>query len=155
MIDATDLHILKILQEKARISNAEISRQVGMAPSAILERIRKLEQQGIIEGYEVRVNPRCVGLGMIAYVRIEAGNDSPSLGQALAAIPAVQEVHQIAGTDGYLVKIRVADLAALGRVLSQDLRLPGVRATRTDVVLSTLKETLNVPLDSLGASAAP
>jgi Lrp/AsnC family transcriptional regulator, leucine-responsive regulatory protein len=103
----------------------------------------------------VRVNPRCVGLGMIAYVRIEAGNDSPSLGQALAAIPAVQEVHQIAGTDGYLVKIRVADLAALGRVLSQDLRLPGVRATRTDVVLSTLKETLNVPLDSLGASAAP
>jgi Lrp/AsnC family transcriptional regulator, leucine-responsive regulatory protein len=155
MIDATDLHILKILQEKARISNAEISRQVGMAPSAILERIRKLEQQGIIEGYEVRVNPRCVGLGMIAYVRIEAGNDSPSLGQALAAIPAVQEVHQVAGTDGYLVKIRVADLAALGRVLSQDLRLPGVRATRTDVVLSTLKETLNVPLDSLGASAAP
>jgi Lrp/AsnC family transcriptional regulator, leucine-responsive regulatory protein len=155
MIDATDLHILKILQEKARISNAEISRQVGMAPSAILERIRKLEQQGIIEGYEVRVNPRCVGLGMIAYVRIEAGNDSPYLGQALAAIPAVQEVHQVAGTDGYLVKIRVADLAALGRVLNEDLRLPGVRATRTDVVLSTLKETLNVPLDSLGASAAP
>ncbi len=155
MIDQTDLRILKILQEKARISNAEISRQVGMAPSAVLERIRKLEQQGIIEGYEVRMNPRCVGLGMIAYVRVETTDGCDRLGESLAAIPAVQEVHQVAGADGYLVKIRVADPAALGRVLNEEFRLPGVRATHTDVVLNTLKETLNVPLDSLGACAAP
>lgn len=154
MIDGTDLHILKILQEKARIPNAEVARQVGMAPSAVLERIRKLEERGIIEGYEVRINPRCVGLGTIAYIRVQAEEPAPSsLGETLALIPAVQEVHQVVGEDGYLVKIRVADLEDLGRTLRNDFQsIPGVRSTRTDIVVSTLKETLNVPLDSLRES---
>lgn len=157
MIDDIDLAILKIVQEKARIPNAEIARQVGMAPSAVLERIRKLEERGIIEGYEVRLNPRCVGLGMIAYVRVQAEDPSPGLavGEALARISAVQEVHQVAGEDGYLVKLRVADLESLGRTLRERFQsIPGVRSTRTDIVLTSLKETLNVPLDFLRDSGA-
>ena len=152
MIDAIDHQILIILREKARIPNAEVARQVGMAPSAVLERIRKLEERGIIEGYEVRINPRCVGLGTVVFVRVHVGEGGggSELGGALARISAVQEVHQVAGEDGYLVKLRVADLDALGRILQEEfLSLPGVRGTRTDIALSTLKETLSIPLDSL------
>ncbi|MBE0597536.1 MAG: Lrp/AsnC family transcriptional regulator [Desulfuromonadales bacterium] len=155
-IDAIDLQILKILQEKARIPNAEVARQVGMAPSAVLERIRKLEERGVIEGYEVRINPRLVGLPLIAFVRLQVDPATNGrAGMALAALPAVQEVHQVAGDDGYLVKIRVADAAALGRVLHDALAgIPGVQTTRTQVVLTTYKETFGVPLDALSENSA-
>ncbi|MFA5515420.1 MAG: Lrp/AsnC family transcriptional regulator [Desulfuromonadales bacterium] len=148
-IDEVDLRILNILQEKARIPNAEVARQVGMAPSAILERIRKLEERGIIEGYEVRLNPCCFEQGLAAFVLVEAepaGNGK--LGQRLAAVQGVQEVHQVAGADGYLVKVRAADAASLGRLLREDfLAIPGIRGTQTHVVLNTVKETRRVDLD--------
>ena len=72
MIDGTDAIILKILQSNARTSNAEIARQVGLAPSAVFERIRKLEERGVIEGYAARVNPRAVELPLLAYVFVRA-----------------------------------------------------------------------------------
>ena len=68
MIDDVDEKILNILQENARTPNAEIARRVGMAPSAVLERLRKLEERGVIEGYAVRVRPKAVGLGLLAAV---------------------------------------------------------------------------------------
>ena len=68
MIDETDRQILNILQENARTPNAEIARQVGMAPSAVLERVRRLETKGVIEGYETRLNPEALGLGLLAFV---------------------------------------------------------------------------------------
>jgi Lrp/AsnC family leucine-responsive transcriptional regulator len=71
MIDAVGLKILKILQEKARIPNVEVARQVGMAPSAVLERIRKLEKQGFIDGYEVRLNPKRFAKSLVAFVRVK------------------------------------------------------------------------------------
>jgi Lrp/AsnC family leucine-responsive transcriptional regulator len=71
MIDAISLKILKILQEKARIPNVEVARQVGMAPSAVLERIRKLEKQGFIDGYEVRLNPKRFAKSLVAFVAVK------------------------------------------------------------------------------------
>lgn len=148
-IDAIDLQILKILQEKARIPNAEVARQVGMAPSAVLERIRKLEERGIIEGYEVRLNPLPFGQGLAAFMFVEAdpaGNGK--LGQKLGAVAGVQEVHQVAGPDGYLVKLRAAGPAELGRILREEIQpLPGVRTTRTQIVLNSFKETRRIDLD--------
>jgi len=148
MIDEIDLHILEILQEKARIPNAEVARQVGMAPSAVLERIRKLEERGIIEGYEVRLNPGPFGRGLAAFMFIEADpSGNGQLGRRLGEIPGIQEVHQVAGGDGYLVKIRAADPATLGTILRDQVQsLTGVRATRTHVVLDTLKETRQIDL---------
>ena len=72
MIDEIDIQIVEILQQNARTPNAEIARQVGMAPSAILERIRKLEERGVILGYSARVNPEAFGLGLMAYVLVRA-----------------------------------------------------------------------------------
>lgn len=151
MIDEISLTILEILQDKARVPNAEVARQVGMAPSAVLERIRKLESQGIIEGYEVRLNPRHFGMRQAVFLRVSAdeSDGGQAVGEALAALPEVQEVHQVACDDGYLVKLRVAGTEELGRILREKIRtIPGVREIRSSVVLSTLKETFRIPLDS-------
>jgi len=151
MIDEVDLHILGILQEKARIPNAEVARQVGMAPSAVLERIRKLEERGIIEGYEVRLNPTPFSLGLAAFMFIETDpSGNGRLGERLASVCGIQEVHQVAGADGYMVKVRAADPTSLGKILREQIQpLQGVRSTRTHIVLDTVKETRQVELHPL------
>jgi Lrp/AsnC family leucine-responsive transcriptional regulator len=149
-IDDIDYHILEILQSKARIPNAEIARQIGMAPSAVLERIRKLESQDIISGYEVRLNPDHFGQKLSAFVFVEANSaEGGTLAEKLADIAGVQEVHQVAGKDGYLLKLRVTDTETLGRILRDDIaRLEGVRTTHTQIVLSTFKETWRINLSA-------
>ncbi len=149
MIDDISLEILRILQEKARIPNVEVSRQVGLAPSAVLERIRKMEKQGVIDGYEVRLNPERFASSQIAFVQVLVREQpaTSSIGDQLAAIPQVQEVHYIAGEDCYLIKIRAADTVELGKLLrSQVAGIEGVIATKTAPVLATYKETARIPI---------
>lgn len=149
MPDATDLAILQLLQANARTSNADIARRLDMAPSAILDRIRKLEQKGIIQGYTARIAPGAVGLGLTAFilVRTEERVGLGTIGQALARVPEVLEVHHVAGEDCYLVKVRVPDTAALSRLLHERFgRLKGVRNTRSTIVLATVKEGAPLPL---------
>lgn len=148
MIDAIDQKILTILQEHARTSNAEVARQLGMAASAIFERIKKLEERGIIQGYGARIAPAALDLSLLAFVTVRTedpvGGDSTA--RALARRPEVQEVHHVAGEDCYLAKVRVKDTAALSRLMKEFGSLPGVRATRTTVVLETTKETYALPV---------
>jgi Lrp/AsnC family leucine-responsive transcriptional regulator len=149
-MDEISFKILKILQEKARVPNIEVARQVGMAPSGVLERVRKLEKEGIIDGYEVRLNPTRFDRGLVAFVfiRLQAGSDQSGFGNALAAIADVQEVHYVAGEDGFMVKVRVSDTAQLERVRREKIAaLPQVRSTRTVIALHTYKETARIPLD--------
>ena len=149
MINDIDKQILKILQENARTSNAEIARQVGMAPSAILERIRKLEERGVIQGYGVRLNGRALGLGLLAFVLVRTDELSveDEAAQQLAKMPEVLEVHHIAGEDCFLVKVRTADTEALGRLLREQISaIESVRSTRTTIVLHTAKETEALPV---------
>jgi Lrp/AsnC family leucine-responsive transcriptional regulator len=147
--DDIDRQIMAILQENARTSNAEIARRVGMAPSAVLERVRKLEERGIIEGYTARLSPRALERGLVAFVFVRA--DEPlgheDAGRVLASLPEVQEVHHVAGEDCYLVKVRAADPESLGRLLRERFGSIGsVRSTRTTVVLETVKETCALPV---------
>jgi Lrp/AsnC family transcriptional regulator, leucine-responsive regulatory protein len=149
MNDEIDAKILTILQQDARTSNADIARQVGMAPSAILERIRKLEARGVIEGYAARINPKALNLGLLAFIFVRADErlGAANAPEWLAAIPEVQELHHIAGEDCYLVKVRVADTDALARLLRERFAaLPSVRSTRTTIVLTTVKETAALPV---------
>jgi Lrp/AsnC family transcriptional regulator, leucine-responsive regulatory protein len=149
-MDDISLKILKILQEKARVPNIEVARQVGMAPSGVLERVRKLEQQGIIDGYEVRLNPARFDRSLVAFVLVtpQPGSDEPKLGGALAAVPDVQEVHYVAGEDGFMIKIRTADTVRLERIRREKIAvLPQVRSTRTLIVLQSYKETARIPLE--------
>jgi Lrp/AsnC family leucine-responsive transcriptional regulator len=149
-MDEIDLHILAILQEKARIPNVDVAREVGMAPSAVLERIRKLEKHEIIDGYEVRLNPKRFRRSLVAFITVipEKNADDSTLGAQLAQLPEVQEVHQISGEDGFLIKVRTADTQDLGKLLRQRIRaLAGVQTTKTSIALSTIKETARIPID--------
>lgn len=156
-IDDTDLHILALLQENARISNAEVARQVGLAPSATLERMRKLEARGLVRDYVARIDPRPLGYGLLAFVFVRSDEriGEPETARRLAEIPQVQEVHHIAGEDCYLVKVRAADPEQLGRLLRERFgAIPSVRSTRTTIVLETVKECPRLPLPVPAAAAA-
>jgi Lrp/AsnC family leucine-responsive transcriptional regulator len=153
MLDDIDVSILALLQSDARVSNAELARRIGMAPSATLERVRKLEERGVVTGYAARIRPEAVGLGLLAFifVRSEEGIGAPETEQALARFPEVLEVHHVAGEDCFLLKVRVADTASLGALLRDQIgALSAVRSTRTTIVLQTVKEGSALPLPTGG-----
>ncbi len=148
-MDETDFKILKILQKKARIPNIEVARKIGMAPSAILERIKKLEAKGIIGGYEVRLNPGRFNRSMIAFVYIDVNEPSciDQTGEKIAEFEEIQEVHYLSGEDCLIVKLRVADHTDLEKILRTKINsMKAVKSTRTCIVLSTFKETSRIPL---------
>lgn len=138
-----------MLQSNARETQAEIARAVGLAPSAVLERIRKLEARGFIRGYAAELSPKALGLGLLAFVAVRSDESASedSVAAALAESPEVLEVHHVAGEDCYLMKVRARDAEHLGQMLRTRFgRLPGVRSTRTTIVLETVKETSRIPL---------
>ena len=103
MIDNIDREILNIIQKDARISNAEIARQVELAPSAVLERVRKLEERGVIRGYSADIDPKVLGFGLTAIIAIRTSECGEGVGEQLAAVPEVQEVHEVAGEDCFYI----------------------------------------------------
>ena len=142
-LDQIDRGILGLMQENARISNADIARQLNMAPSAVLERVKKLEQKNIILQYTTRLNPQALHQNLLAYIFIKAadGLGCSSTAHELAKVPEVQEVHHIAGEDCYLVKIRTSDSASLMDLMRNSLsKIPNILSTRTTIVLETVKE---------------
>jgi Lrp/AsnC family leucine-responsive transcriptional regulator len=149
VLDQIDLRILKLLQANARIANADIARGLDMAPSAVLERIRKLESRHVVLGYEARLSPRVLGLGLTAFIFVKsAETGSEGTSQALANLSEVMEVHNVAGDDCFLVKLRVKDTDHLAAVLRDKVRkIPGIQSTRTTIVLETVKETAQLAFD--------
>src|ERR1043166_9483108 len=158
MIDDVDATILDLLQDNARISQADVARVVGLAPSAVLERIRKLEARGIIRGYAALVDPHALDQSMLAFVAVrteEAPGDN-SVSNALAKCPEVLELHHVAGEDCYLLKVRARDAEHVGQLLRHRFgRIPGVKATRTTIVLETVKETPRLPVSAAEPRSHP
>jgi Lrp/AsnC family leucine-responsive transcriptional regulator len=143
VLDKTDLHILRLMQENARISNADLARELSMAPSGVLERVKKLEQKNVIQQYTTRINPLALQQKLLAFIFMKA-SDGPGYSKAtleLAKIPEVQEVHHVAGDDCYLVKVRTYDSASLMRIMRERFsKIPNIISTRTTIVLETVKE---------------
>lgn len=149
MLDDISFKILNILQEKARIPNVEVARQVGLAPSAVLERIRKLEQQGYIDGYEVRLNPERFAKSLVVFLtlKMERPGLQAHIGRKLGKIPVVQEIHWIAGEDALLVKLRVADTTELAALIKETIApVKGIASTHSGIVLETYKESARIPI---------
>ena len=148
MIDATDRQILAILQESGRTSNAEVARRLGLAASGVFERIKRLEERGVLRGYTALIAPEAVELGLLAFISVRTedpvGGDVTA--RELAKRSEIQEVHHVAGEDCYLVKVRVKDTAALSQLMKEIGSLRKVRSTRTTVVLETTKESQNLPI---------
>lgn len=148
-IDPIDKKILMILQTNSKTSNADIAREVGMAPSAVFERIKKLEEKGVIKSYNAHLNAKLVGQGLLAFVlvRTESKQTEVSTGKLLAELPEVLEAHHIAGEDCYLLKVRTEDTESLGHLLEDTFRQIGsVISTKTTIVLNTIKETNQIKI---------
>jgi len=155
MIDEMDTAISMILQENARTSNAEVARQVGLAPSAVFERIRRLEEKGVLRGFHASVDAHAAGLPLLAFVFVRSNERAGGVSTAekMARIPEVLEVHHVAGEDCFLVKLRVADTEALGKLLRERIgAIATVTSTRTTIVLETVKESMALPLEGSDAS---
>jgi Lrp/AsnC family leucine-responsive transcriptional regulator len=149
MIDDTDRQILEILQENARTPNAEIARQLNLAPSGIHERLKKLEKRGVITGYCLALDPGKLGYGVTAFSFIrtnEKPGDDSSVAQ-LEVIPEVEAIYHIAGEDCYLVKLRCKSNEDLGRLLREGIgTILAVQSSRTSIVMETKKEGGALPL---------
>ncbi len=129
--------------------NAEIARRVGLAPSAISQRVHKLEERGIIQGYNARVDASRLGYGLLAFVMIQTAQHARAQETAdlLGAIPEVREVHRVVGEDCFILKVCVRGPDELGALLDEVIQpLPPVASTRTVIVLRTHKEAPGVPL---------
>ena len=149
-LDQIDFKILNYLQPDAGIANAALAKKVGMAPSAVLERVKKLEKKGIIEGYATRIKPEALNLKLLAFIFVKSseGPGNLSVAKQLIKLPEVLELHNIAGEDCYLVKVRTQDPQTLVQLMRDKFsKIAGILSTKTTIVLETLKETnyLQVP----------
>jgi len=120
-----------------------------MAPSAALERVKKLEQKGVIQQYTARLSADLLGLRLLAFIFIKSseGLGNATVAKQLAKIPDVLELHHIAGDDCYLVKVRASDPQSLIRLMREKMgKIRGILSTKTTIVLETLKETNQLPV---------
>jgi Lrp/AsnC family leucine-responsive transcriptional regulator len=148
-LDNTDLKILSNLQSNSCLSNVELAKKLGMAPSAALERVKKLEQKGIIIGYPTRINPEALDLHLLAFIFIKSseGPGKAAAAKQLAKLPEVLELHHIAGEDCYIAKVRAKDPLSLVQFMREKFsKIKGILNTKTTIVLETVKEDNYLPI---------
>jgi Lrp/AsnC family leucine-responsive transcriptional regulator len=148
-LDDIDLKILTYLQPNSYLSNVELSKKLGMAPSAVLERVKKLEQKGIIVGYPTRINPEALDLRLLAFIFIKSseGPGKAAAAKQLARLPEVLELHHIAGEDCYIAKVRAKDPLSLVHFMRDKFsKIKGILHTKTTIVLETVKEDNHLPI---------
>ena len=146
-MDKIDQKILKILQKKARIPNVDVARKIKMAPSAVLGRIKKLEDRGIIDGYEVRLNPDHFNQSMVAFIQITLKDITIIQGtcKIITDIKQVQEVHHLAGQDCIMIKLRAAGPRELEKILRREINtIENILNTKTLIALATYKESAQI-----------
>ncbi len=151
-MDKIDYKILSLLQENSRITNAEIARQVGMVPSGVFERIRKLEENGYIQDYTTHLKAERLNLYLLAFIFIRTSErpGSTCISDKFAKLPEILEVHHVAGEDCYLIKVRLPDNQALALFMREKVSvIPEVTSTRTIIALETIKETSKIYLPGL------
>ena len=150
-LDRPDRAILAQLQADARISNLKLAQAVGLSPTAVLARVQRLHRAGFILGYEARLDPAKLGRGLTVFVEVLLDRTTPNVFDAFKAAVQVREdileCHMVAGGFDYLLKTRMADMAAYRQFAGQVLwQLPGVRETRTYAVMEEVKSTQCFPI---------
>ncbi|WP_298564469.1 Lrp/AsnC family transcriptional regulator [uncultured Phascolarctobacterium sp.] len=145
-MDTIDTAILNCLKENGRATSSEISKKVRLSVPAVAERIRKLEQNSIIQKYTVKLDRKQTGQNLLAFVfvNIDKTEHIDAFRRQITALPCVLECHHLAGTYDYLLKVSVSDTAALESFLTNMLKkIDGVNSSNTFITLTTLKEELN------------
>jgi Lrp/AsnC family leucine-responsive transcriptional regulator len=150
-LDRIDRRILLILQSDGRIPAVELAERVGLSPTSTGERLKRLQKDGYIDGFSVRLNAERLGLGLLIFVEVLLDKTTPDVFDRFAGAarraPQVLECHMVAGGFDYLIKTRVSDMAAYRRFLGDVvLTFPGVRETRTYAVMEEVKADGMLPL---------
>ena len=145
LLDRIGLRILAVLQENARMPLSRIGEKVGLSAPAVAERVKKLEEAGIIIGYHARIDPAAMGRSMSAFIHLTTdARHYPAVKSLAADLPQISSCHHISGEASFILHVRVDDLPALESVVG---RLSPFGQTRTTIVLSTpVDKTMMVPL---------
>lgn len=151
-LDAIDLRILDHLQREGRLTMTELGERVGLSTSPCSQRVKRLEQAGVIASYHAKVNPAALGMRLLVFVEITLAEKSETIFKKvrdeLAHIPEVLECHLVSGSFDYLVKARLADMSEYRHLLGSMLkRIPVPAQSNSYVVMEEIKETLAVPVD--------
>lgn len=140
VMDPIDLRIIELLTQNARASYAELAQDVGLSAPSTAERVRRLEERGVVRGYAALVDPSALGRDLTAFVAVSVGDRTRTRAflAALDQLPEVVECHHVAGDDDYLLKVHVPGTRGLEELVTDRLKaIKGVTRTRTTVVLST------------------
>lgn len=146
-IDRIDRKILRVLQREARVPMTELAERVGLSVTPCAERVKRLEQEGVIEGYYARLNPRQLGLNLLVFVELrlsaKSGPIFEQFRREVIKLPNVLECHLVSGDFDYLVKVRIPEMAAYRQVLGDMLlKLPAAVESRSYIVMEEVKESL-------------
>ncbi|MFA0812803.1 Lrp/AsnC ligand binding domain-containing protein [Microbulbifer epialgicus] len=150
-LNTVDRNILRVLQKNGRTSYAELARKVGLTATPCVERVKRLENDGVIQGYTALINPEFLDAALVVFVQIRLNRSAQDAFEefrnAVAALPEVQECYLVSGNFDYLIKARVADMGAYRKFYGETLlTLPEVQECTSYVVMEEVKETLEVPV---------
>lgn len=152
-LDRINRRILDLLQQDGSLTNAELARRVGLAPASTLERVRRLEQAGVIAKYVAVVDPEKVGMPITAFVEIAMSDHSAAaidaFSRTVAEIPEILECHHVAGEKDFVLKVVTPDIRSYERVaLEKIATMPNIGQITTVFVLSTVKRAGGIPMDT-------
>ena len=155
-IDETDARILNLLQSSGRMKRVDIAARVGLSMTSVSERMRKLQENGFLAGYFAKVNPKELGFDITAFIRVsvDTSTNYKSLIEHVCGCSEVLEAHSITGEGSHILKVKSRDTTSLEALLASIQSWPGVTGTTSSIVLSTYKETFQVPV-SPGIEVAP
>lgn len=155
-LDKFDLHILQELQNDGRLSNTELASRVGLSTAPCWRRVRALEEAGFIKGYHAELDQQKLGLGVLAFVRLDAerntGDSTRALEEAIRSLPEVVSCHYISGTGTFELQVVTRDLESFSRLAREHLiNLPHIKDLHTSFSLGEVKASSSLPLDHLHA----
>src|SRR5450830_372388 len=153
-LDKLDRHILRILQQDGRVSMKELGEQVGLSTTPTIERVKRMERDGVITGYHARIDPPALGAKLLVFVEITLNQKSASVFEQfrreVLRIPEVQECHLVSGDFDYLIKARIHEMAEYRNLLGDMLlSLPGAAQSKSYVVMEEIKETLTLSTEAV------
>jgi Lrp/AsnC family transcriptional regulator, leucine-responsive regulatory protein len=150
-LDNIDHKLLEILQSNGKITNAQLSKEVGLSPAPTLERVKKLETTGIIESYHAQINREKVGLGVMTFVQVTLNGHRKSTTEIfvenIAHVPEIIECHHVTGSCDFLLKVIASDIASYQKLIMETINeIEVVASTQTMVILSTFKNSKVLPI---------
>lgn len=146
MLNDSDLQIIKILQQNGRTKRNELAERIGLSVPSVSERMKKLEDNKVIEGYYAKINRQAFGLDILAFILVimDSSKHYKNLIKHVENHPHILECHSVLGEGSHLLKVVVKNTDALEKLLSEIQTWPGVMSTKTTYVLSTIKETMTI-----------